>query len=278
MLRRKNAGFSMRGTMFTYLVLFSAVAMADVHFESFLWKADNGTEIRFVHNGASKLVKGELPDKATVEVSGEAVTISQISFSNSFVGLAFVESGREMGEVVILERQNARYVPITGMIKGRASSLVNDLKGSVEGLNKVNRWDASLALRALASYFDSEPRKTLTDFYDDVERHQIRTLAKPRTKNSKVGEGPRAPSEQHAKGSPDGRPRDTEVSDEAGGEPAEPRTRTRKQRRRERLPEGFIPPRDRSARSQYPGQYIPRRNYEPPPRRPRGLMDFLFGG
>jgi len=264
----------MRVAMLTSLLFFAASAAADVQFTHFTWKADNAIEVGFSRNGKATAVRGVLKDGETVEMPGEPVAVTAISFSSSFVALAFVEAGVETGVVVILERQNSQYVPLTASIKGRASTLVADLQGAVAGLNKMNRWDHSLALRSMVSYFAENSAKNLGDFYDAVELGHIKMVSRPEPKGAPGKTAKRAP--------PPAKSWTAEVVPEppvaeTGWEP-----KVKRERRRESLPEGFIPPRDAAPKrgnfQPYPGQNIPARaQSDPPRRRPRTMFDLLFG-
>ena len=154
-------------------------ALAAVQFHNFAWKADNSVVVLVAHNEMDKALSGRLKDGESRELAIDGLSVNVHSHSNSFVSLAFVEAGNSIGTVVVLERQNSQFVPLTGMISGRASTLVSDLSGSLDGMKKMNRWDHSIAFRALASYFVAHPEKSLNDFYDSVELGHVKMIAKP---------------------------------------------------------------------------------------------------
>lgn len=154
------------------LALVSAKAAAQVQF---LWKADSSVEVGI----GQTVVKGHVREGTTQELTAGNVTVTVIPFSNAFIAVAWVDSGRDQGSFVILERQNSQYIQLTREIRGQAGSLVNDLKSVVQALEKSNRWDHSLALRALAAHFAAQPNDTLREFLEAVELGKLKPLSKP---------------------------------------------------------------------------------------------------
>jgi hypothetical protein len=171
----------MRTTFLPFCLGFLLVSAKATAQASFHWKADGSVEIGL----ASVAAKGSLRDGSVGEYTAGTVTIWAIPFSNAFVALAWADSAKDYGYVVILERQNSRYHQITREIRGRSGTLVTDVQGAVQALQKTSRWDHSLALRKMASYFAENPKATITDFYDAVELGKIQGLAKPDPKGSK---------------------------------------------------------------------------------------------
>ncbi len=275
--------------MFRTLIVSAAMtlcaipALADVQFQNFSWKADNGVELQVLHNRAAKILKGELKDGETRELAREGLNVTVISHSNSFLTLAFIEAGVEAGGLIVLERQNSQYVPLTPMIPGRATTLVADIQGALAALKKINQWDHSLALRSMVSYFAANSGKNLNDFYDAVELGHVKLIAKPvpRVEAAQQPRRVRNPAPQPA---PPSEQWQTEVRPEPKRQPRveEPWAATVERRKIETPPEQKrVPlpyePRYSGYNPNYPGQNMRRDGPPPNRRRPRTMFDLLYG-
>lgn len=263
-----------RAILILTAVTASAPALATVQFQNFMWKADSTIEVQILHNNAPKILKGDLRDGQSRALTVDGVSVTVNSLSNSFVTIAFTEGGQDSGGLIVLERQNSIYVPLTAMIPGRASTLVADLDGALGGLKKINRWDHSIALRSMASYFSAYPDKTLNDFYDAVELGHVKMIARPLPRTEPSKSARRAPAAVAMA------PTETEVR-------PEPKRRQPKIEQPWRTTEEPTPPRERRVplpyepryspnTTMYPGQNMRPREYTPPPRR-KTIFD-LFSG
>lgn len=158
----------------------SPSAFAAVTFSGFSWQADSRFELVVNRNTQAILFKGSLRDSGRAQVQQGELTAIVHSFPEGFISIAVTSDSEDMGSVFILARENARYLPMTtGAILARKSSVASDLDGILSGLKKVNKWDTSLSFRSLANYFNSNPKRQLTDFYDQVELGNVKLVAKP---------------------------------------------------------------------------------------------------
>lgn len=257
--------------MLTSLILFSLAASADVRFEGFAWRADNTFEMH-ISSPIEHTFKGALLDAyqagaKRIEMVQAPVKITIKAVGNSFVVVTLIEDGQEFGQVIILERQNGRYVEIqTAPISGRVVTLVADLDGSLEGLKKTNNWDSALSLRAMVGYFESNSGKRLHDFYDAVELGHIKTVARP------VETAARSAARSRNFRVPDSDHRDDYVYLKQKEREERRRQAAEESQRRLREPKPYEP-RHRPPGSDYPGQNIRSRSFDGPPRR-RGKTPF----
>ncbi len=268
--------------MLLMFILFSLTASADVRFEAFAWRADNTFEVR-ASASQPHTFKGLLNDAQRIEVVSGPVTMTAKSFSGAFVILTFVEAEKELGNVIVLERQNGSFFAIQNVaIKGRSSTLAGDVEGAVTGLGRLNNWDSSLSIRSMLAFFDANPDKKLSDFYDAVELGHIKTVARPNVKGSSPPRrlaAPKAEPEFEQRVAPSPPPRRERREPMPSAAPPPPR--------REPLP---YEPRNSPSwgtpkvtrESDYPGQRIRQGpppstwSREPSRRKPKTLFDLLF--
>jgi hypothetical protein len=149
----------------------------------FIWKADGTVEV----GAARSFVAGSAREGTITEMDAKSGTkIWVLPFSNAFVAVGWVESGKDHGYVVILERENSRYYAITKEIRGPAENLMPGLQEAVKNLEKTRRWDASIALRAFSAHFADRPTDTLTEFYAAIQQGKVTTLPRPDRKGTRV--------------------------------------------------------------------------------------------
>ncbi len=276
--------------LFTILLL-NLTASADVRFEAFSLKADNSFEVQFLAP-TPQVARGVLDNAQRIEITGAQVNTTVQAHTRSFVILTFVELGKDLGDVVILEElERLKFGRIHHQrIQGAVATLHQDLDGAFRDLKKRNGWDATLTIRAMVSFFEEKPGRKIKDFYDAVELGHMRTVARPDTRGklpsrkapSKNWES--QPSREREAPQERVRPREPEVAREREVvPPAEKRPPKRTREVRPREPQPWEPRRlpPPSASSQYPGQRIKPRVFgysgaERPPRRPKTLLELLF--
>lgn len=181
------------------LLCFGSFSFASTVVQSFSWRADSRFELNLVQDNATKTLKGELRDGGSVEVKSAGLTVNLKSYVEGFVTVVASADVEDVSSVSVLERQNANYIVLNKQpILAKKSTVNQELSGSVDRLKVLNNWDASQSMRALISYFTSNPSKQISSFFDQVELGNIKLVAKPQPRAASAPPPPtdRAPEPQ----------------------------------------------------------------------------------
>jgi hypothetical protein len=169
------------------LFLAPAAFAGQIGFQNFSWRADGRFELALRRDSSGVVVRGSLRDGERAEFTQGGLTAVLNSHSQGFVSVAVLSEDDDIGALFILERLNAQFVPLTPRaIMGRKATLLSDLDGVINGLKKVNNWDASLTFRAMTGYFAENPNRQLKDFYDQIELGNVK-MAKPQPRSQPAG-------------------------------------------------------------------------------------------
>lgn len=231
----------------SFLINFSAFAEAsEPQFLSLKWKADDSIDLSIRAAGAAILLDGTVKEGGSLAFWQSGVEVTLVAHSNSFVSLTMALTGAENARLVILERQNGRYVVLAPTILGPIGTLREDYNQALLGLEKRKNWDHSLAIRSMLSYFGAHKDKTMAQFRAAVEADQVSLVAEGYDKV-------RSRFKLKALGSA----RPTSTAEAPAEKPTTPAT---KKARREPKPyeprfEGYRPPRPTQDRSRWQPWY-----------------------
>lgn len=179
---------------FLLLAVFSWVgqAIAAISFDSFNWRADSRFELVLNRDSGAPLVfKGSLRNDEKSQVMQNKVIVDLKSYNKNgpFVTVVVTAESQDLGVLFILTQENGIYRAINDSpIVGRRASMLSDIDGillyfSKEAPDKSRPpWSTANTFNKMKDYFATNPRKQLTDFYDEAELGNMKELVKPQPK------------------------------------------------------------------------------------------------
>jgi len=166
-------------TFLSTLALLAAWGFADqARSQEFTHKADGQFELHLPADGnAAWTFNGSIREGEKAQARSGNTTVDLRFYGSGSLYVVATEEGREISRLFLFARQNASFVPLNeSAILGRTATLAADVETAVDSLDKLNKWDVNTTFRAIVAYFSINSTKQMTDFIDEVELGNMRTI------------------------------------------------------------------------------------------------------